>query len=642
MLYSGNMKFSMITISIICSLFSNAQDSLVKPSPLQGLSISGNYRFYGQHRFLTDPYAFEIANGDPVYLEGRNILIGDATQLPELTLNISGRPNSKTSFGTDLIVWNQMTGDFDYYRNLQLGINLYGNFSTDFGNVGIRAGGIHWHQMTPFTMRSFAGFNRYSLFERNPWDPQFKNVDERYSQYYKLGAISQDTRWAQQAFQGLIMDVTELPLGISLSLIYGKTQNAGSAFATANSIPEDSSSVTFLGLLENTIPNNVYGGQFTKVFGKHSIGLNSFNRYSYSDLLAQDEIHNSVHTTTFNFMFNKIEITGEAGIGQYRDVYQDLGIGELISTKIKLTEKLIRKLPMEIHLYRIASNVVNNNSEFVNTSVVEVPSAAASSQQVIGSNGVLQQTGSAMLGVGQMANNRQGLNLNSDFKIKIGSNHIKGVIGMGISQEIENLNNQITYGHAINGLTMSRLWRWSFPSNVGPYNRLSVLYRGIFETVNLTDLDASGSVINDKHFNNIETQLKYEFKLFNRPFYMFYLGMYNSVQPNFSPITVFTEDAYIRYYAHQFENYYRIHPKLVLAQYLGLERVIGNYSTQVEIESNRPLNQNGLAIGFGLDYILAKNTMLYLRHRYFKFEDTSYALSKFAGNESTIELKINF
>ena len=86
------MKFWMITISIICSLFSNAQDSLVKPSPLQGLSISGNYRFYGQHRFLTDPYAFEIANGDPVYLEGRNILIGDATQLPELTLNISGRP----------------------------------------------------------------------------------------------------------------------------------------------------------------------------------------------------------------------------------------------------------------------------------------------------------------------------------------------------------------------------------------------------------------------------------------------------------------------------------------------------------------------------------------------------------------------
>ena len=200
---------------------------------------------------------------------------------------------------------------------------------------------------------------------------------------------------------------------------------------------------------------------------------------------------------------------------------------------------------MEIHLYRIASNVVNNNSEFVNTSVVEVPSAAASSQQVIGSNGVLQQTGSAMLGVGQMANNRQGINLNSDFKIKLGSNHIKGVVGMGISQEIDNLNNQITYGHAINGLTMSRLWRWSFPANVGPYNRLSVLYRGIFETVNLTDLDASGNVVNDKHFNNIETQLKYEFELFNRPFYMFYLGMYNSVQPNFSPITVFTEDAYL-------------------------------------------------------------------------------------------------
>ncbi len=591
---------------------------------------------------MTTPYAVDVVNGDPIYIDGRNILIGDDTQLPELTLNLSGRPSDKTSFGTDLVVWNQMTGDFDYYRNLLLGVNLYGNFQTPQGNVSVRAGGIHWHQMTPFTMQSFAGYNRFSIFERNPWDPQFKEVDQRYSQYYKQGAISQDARWSKQAFQGLILDISELPLGLNLSLLYGKTQNAGSAFLADPAVPADSSSVYFLGLLDNTIPNNVYGGQLSRKFGKHRIGINSFNRLSYTDLLAQDEIKNSILTTDFALDFNKVLFSGEAGFGHYQDVYQDLGVGELLSFKINFTDKFIRNVPIELHYFRIAPNVVNNNAEFVNTSVVESPSASASSGQIIGSNGVLQQTGSAMLGIGQMANNRQGLNLNSDFNIPLGSNKLKTTIGLGWAKELENLNNQLTYGHAINGLTMARMWRWSFPSNVGPYNRMSVLFRGAFETVNLTDVGANGEVVNDKYFNNTEVQLKYEFKLFNKPFYMFYLGMYNSAQPEFSATTLTTEEAYIRYYAHQWENYYRIHKKLVLAQYFGYERVIGNYATQVNIESQRPLNQEGVAIGFGIDYSMSKNTMLYLRHRYFKFEDSSFELARFAGHESTVELKIYF
>ncbi len=237
-----------------------------------------------------------------------------------------------------------------------------------------------------------------------------------------------------------------------------------------------------------------------------------------------------------------------------------------------------------------------------------------------------------------MANNRQGLNLNADFKIK----DLSLSLGTSVAKEIENLNNQITYGHTINGLTMSRFWRWAFPSNVGPYNRTSVLFRGVFETVNLTDLSTNGEVVNDKHFNNIEAQVKYKFNLGKNPWYFFYLGSLNSVQPAFSPITVFTEEAYIRHYSHQIENYYRIHPKWVITSYLGFERVIGNYDTQVDVDSERPRNQEGRAYGIGFDYMLAKNTGLYLRHRYFEFEDRSYELDRFAGHETTLELKIIF
>ena len=81
---------------------------------------------------------------------------------------------------------------------------------------------------------------------------------------------------------------------------------------------------------------------------------------------------------------------------------------------------------------------------------------------------------------------------------------------------------------------------------------------------------------------------------------------------------------------------------MVLSHYTGWERIIGNYNTEVDIESDRPRNQEGIAFGLGLDYMMSKNTALYLRHRYFKFEDRNFALDKFAGHETTLEIKIIF
>ena len=420
MLYSGRMRYFLTYILLLLSLpgfGQQAQDSVVKKAPLQGLSISGNYRFYAQHRMFSDAYTMDVVDGNPVLLDGRSILTGDATQLPELTLNINGKPTSKTSFGTDLVVWNQNNGEFDYYRNLQLGINLYGSFETDFANVGVKAGGLHWHSMTPFTMRSFSGYNRYSVYERNPWDPQFQQIDRRYSEYHKVGAIAQDTRWSQQAVQGIILDFTELPLGLSMNLMYGKTQNAGSAFTTQTNDQNDSTNNAFLRPFQNTVPNNVIGARVMKNFKKHSVSLNTFNRRTYSDALATEAIENHIHTTEFNLDFNKIKLYGEIGAAKYSDVNQDLGWGEMASLKIKFSESLT-KFPFEIHAWRISPNAVNNNGEFVNTSVNEAVSASSGETVVIGANGVLQQNGSAMLGLGQMANNRQGLNLNAGFQIQ--------------------------------------------------------------------------------------------------------------------------------------------------------------------------------------------------------------------------------
>ncbi len=604
-----------------------------KKAPIQDFNITGFYRFYAQHRMLPNPYIVTQEAGQNYTIQGRSILIGDDTQLPELTLNLSGRVSPRTSFGTDLVVWNQNTGNFDYYRNLLLGVNLYGNFQTEHANVNIRMGGIHWHNMTAFTMRSFFGFNRFSLFERNPWDPQFKEMSMRYNEYYEKGEITQDARWANQAVQGFIMDVTELPGNLSLNVVYGKTQNAGSAFYDAATITNNNPAVSFIQFNRNTVPNFVYAGRLIKTIGKHNISLNTFNRRTFLDELTTIPLNNNVYTIDANLKFNKLTIESEAGVAKY----YDSPFGEMFTVKIR-TDKKLTKIPLQLHVFRISPRAVNQNGEFVNTSVIDLPSAASGGAPIIGSNGVLQQNGSAMLGISQMANNRQGINLNGDFKLGT----LKGSLALGIAKEIENRNDEITVGYSINGLTMARFWRWSFPAGVGPYGRKSVLFRSVFQTVQLTDTDADGNVVNDKYFNNIELQLKEKFKLFGKTMHAFYVGSYNSAQSFFAPITVFTESAYIRHYSHQFETYYSLTPEFLFNTYIGWERIIGNYSTRVNIETQRPLNQHNLGIGVGFDYMIAKNTGLYLRHRWFDFKDTSYPLDKFRGHETTLELKIFF
>ena len=358
------MKTLFTSILLFFTFQLGAQDTLVKEAPLQGFNVSGNYRFFAQHRLFTNPYAFQVLNDNPEYLTKRAIIVGDASQLPELTLNMGGSPSKGTSFGTDLVIWNQNNGNFEYYHNLQLGINLYGNFSTKFANIGIKAGGIHWHSMTSFTMKSFAGYNRYSIFDRNPWDPQFKDLNKRYEDYYKNGAISQDTRWAQQAVQGFILDLTELPLGLSLNMMYGKTQNAGAAFVDPANVSYDTTSNNFIKFYDNTIPNNVIAGSITKTFNKNRISLNTFNRKTYSDALATEEIKNSILTSEFYFEFDKFSVLGEIGAGHYQDVYKDLGVGEMVSLKVNL-KKSLTKIPLEIHYYRINPDVINNNAEFI-------------------------------------------------------------------------------------------------------------------------------------------------------------------------------------------------------------------------------------------------------------------------------------
>lgn len=603
---------------------------------LYNFGVSGYYRFFSTYLNMDQPYLLD-GNSNTTTLP-KTLFIGDDAQLPNLSINFSGRPNSKTSWGFDLFMFQFLDGSIgsaysqqvaDAARptiydplagtrlggnlGIQLGINMYGSHSTNFGDFNVRVGGIHWVSLSDLTLAANIGYQRYTLFERNPWGPLSNKMDKRYEDYYSSGTINQDARWGERAFTGIILDGVKLPHDLSFSVLYGKTELNG-------------------GFL--TIPNLSYGGKLKKQFkGGHHVSLNTFNNTTYTDSLNISKVGFNILTTEFKTAFKGIGLSGEIGMGRYIHPFETTNWGEAIKLKIKLPKKSTF-LPIDLDFFRIGEEVINNNATFWNTSIVEVQTQQATTSQ---SADVLRPFSSSIVAIGQMTNNRQGVSLNTHLDV----GKVKVILGVASSGEIQAVSNTLTFGHRINQFSRSRLWRWQFPANVGPYNRYSVIYRDTYETVNLTD-DLFGEVVHKKYFNNLEVQLKYKPKLFNRDLYIFFLGNYVSAQREWSPILVTTEEAYIRSYTSELEAYYSLTSKFTINGYVGYERILGNYNTDLDGISGRPRNQEGQGYGLGFDLSLGKRTGLFLRHRWLRFEDTSFELDKLRGQETSLELKIFF
>jgi len=573
---------------------------------LDQFSINGYYRFVGNYRALSK--AYEVNKNNP-----NNLFIGDDSQIPQLMMNISGSVAPNTSFGTDLFIWSPMTGmgQAENVKGLNLGISLYGSYASSLGDFNIRAGGINWYALSAMTFQANKGYNRYSIFERNPWDPNTKNIEDRYTTFYNSGAINQDERWGQQAFQGLIVEGARMPHGLSGSFMYGKTQLNG-------------------GL--SPLPNNSVGGKLRKDYGMNFISLNTFNNISFKDSSQKDRIGFNIATLEFKNIFGAYTINGEIGMGRYFVQNSNQPWGEAIS--IKVARDLFAKFPTEIHLYRISPHVINNSATFINSSIdVSVLSNASSVQPV------LPAVASGMMPIGQLINNRQGIDLNAQINI----GRLKSSIGWSVSSELQSVSSKITYSHPINSLALAHFWRWDFPSNVGPYNNLSKIYRTVYETLELTDVDPISKLPTfKKHFNAIEWNAKYQNRIFNKPCYFFYLGQFSSAQTNFSPITVFSEKALLRTYYHQLEGYMKVSNNLVWSNYLGFERILANYQSKTDDVSARPKNQTGYSIATGLDIRMSKGAGLYLRQRWMNYKDANFSKDAYQGFETTVEIKIFF
>ena len=75
---------------------------------LYNFGVGGYYRFFATYLNLDQPYLLD-ANSNTQTLP-KTLFIGDDAQLPNLSLNFSGRPSTKASWGFDLFMFQFLDG----------------------------------------------------------------------------------------------------------------------------------------------------------------------------------------------------------------------------------------------------------------------------------------------------------------------------------------------------------------------------------------------------------------------------------------------------------------------------------------------------------------------------------------------------
>lgn len=621
---------------------------------MERISVGGYYRFYGLLRTLENPWPVIPSNtfaSTPPFIIGA----GDVYRDPPLMLmTIQASPGGGATVGMDLALYHNFTGNVGQGAlNLNLGTSLYGSINTGIGRFGVQTGGINWVEMSGFTFSSFAGYERFSVFERNAWEG-IDGASNRYQFFFDQGTIQRDARWARQAFKGVVFDGYELPGRFSFRLMYGKTP------ATAS--------------LENNLIQYSTGGQLKKAIGTNGhVAFNTMNYISDIDSVSNIQSGLRVNTISGQAQIGELTISGEAGIAAAFISTVEPDWGEGIQLTFKTTEKLT-KFPIELQVYRMSPKFVNYFASFLSFNST-IPGTDGQIQGVSAGGG--GSFAGSITNVGQLSNNRQGLNLHS--WLDLGS--LKVNFGLGISQELEISSNRMSFGHRINGYPMSRFV--PFSSGVGPYQRWTSFFRGVAEDVFITDLDEDGLPLSKTTFNMFQIHLKQRINEGRFPVYGFYVGSFGSASPEFSVIPEFSDNAYLRTHYHEFDIAIGLSEMFDVVFSYGLETIRGNHQTNnlyyfddngvlaganVEFVEGNTLEQYGLSgstipgadyagaaypapttlnqesthVGFGLDVNANDKTGIYIRHRRFTQNDNGFGGDNIKGHDTSVELKIYF
>jgi hypothetical protein len=593
--------------------------------PLKKLTVGGYYRFFGINRSLEQPFVVIPGNSyasAPAYILG----LGDVYRDPPLMLlNLSVQPTSKTFIGMDYALYHNFTGVPGVSPiNLNLGINLTGSIQTNIGKFTAHMGGINWVDVSGMVFSSFIGYQRYSIYERWPWEGNAISFD-RASNYYEYGNISRDMRFGMQPFKGLLIDGAELPGDVSFRFLYGNTP--AQAFTA------------------NGIPSYTLGGRVRKKFQNHTFGFNGMDYRLYVDSVAKEQAGIQLYTFSYDLQYKGWVVAAEAGRGQLYSQVQKAGWGDAGRISIKSPAKATF-FPIEVEAFYLSPEFVNYYGNFLsaNTNIISTAALNQNGSTLGGSGGISNFAGS-ITDVGQISNNRKGISINAWFDI---TKTTKLNIGNMSSMEVRSVGNELAFGHKINSLPFSRFT--PFTNNVGAYGNWTSYFRGFSQVMSVTDTNAMGLPNSLLGFNMLQVQLKQKVNFNLLPFYVLYVGSFGSAQEGFKLLPLFNYDALLRTHYHELDAIFMLGKDLSLVSTFGREYIKGNsamnkgYNNDGKLGSisNDAVNQEGTLYGLGLDYRLSRNTYFYVRRRWFKQEDKSFVLDKINGTETTVELKLYF
>ena len=631
------MRGSFLIIFFIWAGSSFSQDTTInqKPfssnilsfkNPSSSITFSGYYRFLGFVRNQQE--TFPNNSGKTVVISS-----GDAYREPMFLLKMNGKTRDNIAFGADLMLNSLYKGpspDLTQDLTLNLGLNLSTSIATNYGMFNFKAGGVSWYRQSRLTVWGNRSFNRISIFERRPQTPLNKTPINRYSKYYNSGLIDQGIRYGSRAFQGIFLQGSKLPFNFYVKGVIGKSNFNRSVFETS-----DNFTASFQ--LKNTLSSN------------SKIAYNYLSSWANTDSLSDDRRNYFIHTLELDKKWNKIQVQMELGLGKYSDPISELGYGEAILLNIKTAKST--KIPLNLQFYRISPQFVNVTGNFLNTSVLEVfPNIEG-----VGTT-VRTPYQSPMVGLGFPVNNRQGLSINAD--VNLGQLKLNG--GIGVFTEIDTSYAALSYIHNVNSQTLSRIN--VFAQNWGPYNALNSTYRGVYENVNISDTTASGLANFKKFFNTIEFQAKYNNKIFGKNYYIFSLTRLNTCQKDLQLLPQVGSQTLISQLSEEIDFSIELNEKTALVLSYGIEKILGNSSTDIgdspEATATNTLfesldlenfyrytnsrNQKNTLVGFGLDYKIGQNAMVFYRYNQYRYFDPNFIENHLKGWEMILELKINF
>jgi hypothetical protein len=471
-------------------------------------------------------------------------------------------------------------------------------------------GGIHWEEMTDLTMGAYTGYNRYMLFDRNPWDPIGTTPFARYQRYIEAGSVNQEMRWGKRAFVGGVVDWVGLPHGQKIKVLVGKNEQNGGF---------------------DRRPNGAWGGQYSIPMGrsrKWVFSAQSMQQRSYQDSMLSKPFGSGAATGKLAAVSGRWTASAEAGYGYYFS--EDNGQSGGLVAQLRAARSMGKRFQMLLHAYAVHPGAVNNASAVVNGSVQEAAVNQIPAGQA-GSQAVLNPVGPSLLGFAQLANNRFGADLNAVYKAK----HVYLTGGYSATRQWEAGGTTFAFGHPVNALTRSRFYRWGFPQAVGPYGRTNVLYRSTYEL-----LDFKVPVDQPLHFSQWEAQALYSIPVGNHQIAFNHLVRAHSVQQKPSLLYV-RPDAVLRQYSSENEIYWKTSDRWTWVGCASADATLGSLKTNYSA-TGRPIDQRGWALGWGFDCWAADNAQIFFRSKAFSFADRSFELDAFRGTETTVELKLFF